>query len=152
MTLCYVYINVLAETPPTTNASVMIIKRCQKCGTTKQSGKPSCCARGGAWFKKCGDAGDTKFDHTWAEGMQACNNHGLVSLLSVEASAQAHEEGTIDKTINATEMRNSSQQYVNTRPTINASDVSTTDGTYCIKLVEITLFASSLLINLRCRH
>ena len=50
---------------------------CPKCGTTKASGKRSCCARGGAWFKNCGGAGDSQFDHTWAEGMQACNGHVL---------------------------------------------------------------------------
>ena len=44
---------------------------CAKCGTSK-AGKRSCCARGGAWFKNCGDAGDTKVDHTWTEGVQAC--------------------------------------------------------------------------------
>ena len=47
---------------------------CPKCGTVKKSGKRSCCARGGGWFKNCGDVGDTKFDHTWAEGIQACKS------------------------------------------------------------------------------
>ena len=47
---------------------------CTKCGTTKESGTRSCCARGGAWFEKCGDTGDTKFGHTWAEGIQACTS------------------------------------------------------------------------------
>ena len=27
----------------------------------EKSGKLSCCARGGAWFNNCGDAGDAKF-------------------------------------------------------------------------------------------
>ena len=44
---------------------------CPKCGT-KKSGKPSCCAPDGAWFKNCGTDGDTQFDHTWLEGEQAC--------------------------------------------------------------------------------
>ena len=47
---------------------------CLECGTIKKSGKRSCCARGGAWFKNCGDVGDTKSDHTWAEGIQACKS------------------------------------------------------------------------------
>ena len=47
---------------------------CSKCGTMKKSGKPSCCARGGAWFKNCGDAGDPKFDYTWTEGIHACKS------------------------------------------------------------------------------
>ena len=47
---------------------------CPKCGSAKKSGKRSCCAPGGAWFKNCGDAGDTEVDHTWAEGVQACKS------------------------------------------------------------------------------
>ena len=47
---------------------------CPKCGTTKKSGASSCCARGGAWFKNCGDIGDIKFDRTWVEGIQACKS------------------------------------------------------------------------------
>ena len=45
---------------------------CSKCGTVKKSGKLSCCARGGAWFQKCGDAAGRNVDHTWAEGIEAC--------------------------------------------------------------------------------
>ena len=59
------------EAPATISTFVV---RCPKCGTNKASGKISCCARGGAWFKKCGDADDTEFDHTWAEGTQACES------------------------------------------------------------------------------
>ena len=47
---------------------------CPKCGRTSKSGKRSCCARSGAWFKKCGNFGDAKFDHTWAEGIYACKS------------------------------------------------------------------------------
>ena len=34
------------------------------------SGKPSCCGHGGAWFGKCGD--DAKSDHTWSDGVDTC--------------------------------------------------------------------------------
>ena len=47
---------------------------CPKCGTTEKSGKRSCCARGAAWFNNCGDGGDLKYDHTWAEGIHACES------------------------------------------------------------------------------
>ena len=47
---------------------------CLKCGVAKKSGKRSCCVRGGAWFKYCGEAGDGQFAHTWAEGIQACKD------------------------------------------------------------------------------
>ena len=46
---------------------------CAKC-VNSMTGKLSCCARGGAWFEKCGDVGDTQFDHTWAEGIRACKS------------------------------------------------------------------------------
>ena len=45
---------------------------CPKCGTAKKTKKPSCCARGGSWYNNCGDEGDSKFDHTWAQGFHAC--------------------------------------------------------------------------------
>ena len=53
-------------TPTMTNVT------CPICGNMKKSGKRNCCARGGAWFKKCGDIGEKKFDHTWIQGIQAC--------------------------------------------------------------------------------
>ena len=65
----------LTETPTTTSLTGISARNgCAKCAAAKKSGKLSCCARGGAWFKKCGDIGDIKFDHTWAEGMQACTS------------------------------------------------------------------------------
>ena len=51
-----------------------VISICPKCGSSNKSGKRTCCARGGAWFKNCGDAGNPKFDHTWAEGLRACRS------------------------------------------------------------------------------
>ena len=55
---------------------------CFKCGTIKKSGKLSCCAPGGAWFKNCGNAGDSKFEHTWIEGVQACKSPRLTERKS----------------------------------------------------------------------
>ena len=55
------------------STSKMVSSACPKCGVVKRNGKLSCCARGGAWFKNCGDVGDTQFDHTWTEGMQSCS-------------------------------------------------------------------------------
>ena len=74
----------------------MRIPVCPKCGDIKKSGKQSCCARGGAWFKNCGDVGDTKFDHTWAEGIQACNDVVNVAksqeqVKLAHAGANAHD-------------------------------------------------------------
>ena len=53
-----------------TTTSVSIV--CSKCGIIKKSGKSSCCAHGGSWFGNCRSFRDTKFGHTWYEGLQAC--------------------------------------------------------------------------------
>jgi len=45
---------------------------CSKCGTFGKSGRVSCCAPGGAWFKNCGGAGNRNVDHRWFEGVDAC--------------------------------------------------------------------------------
>ena len=62
----YVYAKHYLAMAPTTSPV------CAKCAAVKGSSKYSCCARGGSWFKSCGSNGD--FDHTWAEGLQACTN------------------------------------------------------------------------------
>ena len=49
---------------------------CPKCGVNKRSGKLSCCASGGAWFKNCGHGDDpVPKDHTWGEGTEACQGN-----------------------------------------------------------------------------
>ena len=48
------------------------VSACPECGIDKESGKLSCCAAGGSWVNTCGDPGDTDFDHTWFEGILAC--------------------------------------------------------------------------------
>ena len=52
-------------------ATTTIASSCLTCDTIKKSGKLSCCARGGSWFGNCG-ASNTKVQHTWYEGTQAC--------------------------------------------------------------------------------
>ena len=44
---------------------------CPKCGEFKRSGRVSCCAPGGSWYKSCGSAGNTNADHRWFEGLEA---------------------------------------------------------------------------------
>ena len=58
--------------PPTIVATRAPTATCPNCGMIK-SGKLSCCAPDGAWAKNCG-SGDSRFDHTWAEGIRACKN------------------------------------------------------------------------------
>ena len=70
-----VYSHICTETPATMSPSVGgSSDKCSKCGTIKKSGTRSCCARDGAWFKNCGDAGDKNFGHTWLEGIQTCKS------------------------------------------------------------------------------
>ena len=60
----------------TTIAAVRLISStiCPKCSVFPNSGKVSCCARGGSWFNECGDDGDTAFAHTWSEGIRTCRS------------------------------------------------------------------------------
>ena len=61
--------NARINPPGRTTATISSV--CPKCGIAK-SGKRSCCGRGGSWFKTCGGADNTRFRHTWYEGMHAC--------------------------------------------------------------------------------
>ena len=83
MPLCffdqYVHVNAAATTT--------IGPICFKCGSTKKSRKLSCCARGGSWFKNCGDNGDSKFEHTWVEGVQACKKTRLTECKDINDRA-----------------------------------------------------------------
>ena len=38
----------------------------------RKSGRVSCCAPGGAWFKNCGGLGSKFLNHRWSEGVKAC--------------------------------------------------------------------------------
>ena len=58
---------------PSTTAIAPTRLVCPKCGTFKKNGKVSCCAPGGAWFKKCGTT--QKSEHTWGDGIDACKGH-----------------------------------------------------------------------------
>lgn len=47
---------------------------CPECATFKKSGRASYCAPGGAWFKNCGGARNRNADHSWFEGIRACES------------------------------------------------------------------------------
>ena len=53
---------------------------CPKCSTFAKSGRASCCAPGGAWFKNCGGAGNRKVEHRWIEGVEACSKRKFTQL------------------------------------------------------------------------
>merc|ERR1712157_84473 len=62
----------VATAAPVTSSSAVNRNECPKCILIKKTGKRSCCYRGGAWFKKCGNPGDRNFEHTWNDGIRAC--------------------------------------------------------------------------------
>ena len=110
--------------------------KCVKCGTTKKSGKRSCCARGGAWFKKCGYAGDTQLDHTWAEGIQACKKNEIstsveLSQLKVKLRHIAYRPDT--------QSRNEDQLKAGIYRSDSMSNAGATDSEDCLRLKKTTV-------------
>ena len=59
-------------TTPRITSTIATMMTCPKCDTFKKSGRVSCCAPGGAWYKNCGGASNRNVDHSWFEGVEAC--------------------------------------------------------------------------------
>ena len=135
----HAYVSTEAHTK--TSASEISRKRCPKCGIVKKSGKLSCCARGGAWFKQCGDAGDSTFDHTWVEGIQTCNY--FKSSLAIEAPVQAmlRHERVVMELINTTWIRNTAKQQIVTDRTGNMFYAAMAGSKYSVRFIKIVVFA-----------
>ena len=76
---------------------------CSKCGTIKNSGKKSCCARGGSWFGTCGRGGNSK--HAWYEGIRACKPQGQ-SKTFIGQHLNGAQQNSMDS-FNGTGMSNS---------------------------------------------
>ena len=53
-------------------STIAVTSACPKCGTFRKSGRVSCCAPGGSWFKTCGGVVNKNVDHRWSEGVKAC--------------------------------------------------------------------------------
>ena len=71
--------DLIVRTPTSTSVSATFITStidntitCPRCGTFRKSGRVSCCAPRGAWFKNCAGLGRKSADHTWSEGVKAC--------------------------------------------------------------------------------
>ena len=82
---------------------------CPKCATLKKSGKRSCCAPGGAWFNKCGNAGSRDVNYSWVEGMQACKGYA-VSFSGKTQSQFMLDRETMQARSNTTHERNVTRQ------------------------------------------
>ena len=140
-----------ASTPEVPSTSLLAINSnngCAKCGKNKKFGKRSCCARGGAWFKNCGDADDRQFDHTWAEGIQACKGFG--SLVSVESPLQVmfHHLGVDVYPVNSTKSRNVIKKRIAIDRPDNVSNAGKTDSEDCITIAKIVVYICVLYITI----
>ena len=113
---------------------------CPKCGEMKKSGRGSCCARGGAWFKNCGDAGDTQFDHSWSEGIQACEN--FVSSTAIKSPLQIIllQDFILKDASNTTQTRNYTNQDINIFRPVNMSHAARPDSGDCIGFGDDAIF------------
>ena len=120
---------------------------CPKCGSTKKSGKHSCCGRGGAWFKNCGDAGNSKFGHTWAEGIQTCRGFGTPAPVKTPLRVVLHRMGDIAYSLNTAQPRNIPQ-----RQTVfhlgSMSNIGTTDSEDCVGLARFVVCICVLFVIL----
>ena len=144
------------ETPPTTRvyttttslSTPRIGDRCVKCGIYKKSGKRSCCARGGDWFKNCGDAGDTKFNHTWIEGVKACE--GVVSLVLVESPIQEmlRQVGVTDPRLDVDVPTIIAHHQTDSSRRVNAFNVGVTDSKECFTFAQVAVCICFLFVLL----
>ena len=119
-------------------------RRCPKCGTIKTSGKHSCCARGGAWFKNCGDVGNTQFDHTWIEGIQACK--GSATSDSVESPLQVVQRYTEVGVypFDITQTRNATRQQTNIYRSYNVVNTDARGSEGCVAFMKAIFFIYSV--------
>ena len=127
------------EVVETTAASVIRLRRCPKCGTTIKSGVQSCCARGGAWFKKCGYPGDTNFEHTWDEGFRVCSRR-------VENPTSGHHARIIHHPTNAAGLQSTTGKYRSIYS--KNSMASITDCANHLEIAKFSKFVSLVLISL----
>ena len=124
-----------AEALATTSLSAVKSNSCPKCATDK-AGKHSCCARGGAWFKNCGDGGDTKF-HTWTEGIQACE--GFRPSVEPPPQVMLRRVGLITYPLNTNKSWNGAQQQTNINRLGRISTAGSKDCEDCVGLVKVVV-------------
>merc|ERR1719201_3106010 len=60
---------------------------CPKCGKFGKSGRVSCCAPGGAWYKKCGSAKNKNVQYKWSQGTDACKKKPRTTTAAISACA-----------------------------------------------------------------
>ena len=128
------------KAPRTTNTFAINGKRCPKCGVMKKLGKLSCCARGGAWFQKCGNGDDSNFNHTWIEGVRACNMSRSPLLTEGPAQVMLVHNKFTSPSVRTAWLSSPMEDYDNNYP-----NAGTVDSEGVSKLANIVEFASILL-------
>ena len=151
MSYCDSRTRIPIEPLSTTDIPATRSTNCPKCGIVKKSGKYSCCARGGAWFKKCGNAKDQNFDHSWSEGMQSCE--GIAVSIPFEGPLQVlfRHIGNFDLPSNTTQSRNGVQRKTAIYCPDSTSSVATKGSTEYVVILKmivcISIFYQSVLTN-----
>ena len=108
----------------------------------KKSGKFSCCARGGAWFNKCGDTNDKHFGHTWAQGIQACNGFARSIFVKSALQPKLHDMGVMAYLATSAPSRNGTQKKINFYHPVSTLNVTT--GTIDSEDIDEATEAASL--------
>ena len=134
------------DSPIATRLSFTSTSSCAKCGTIKKSGKRSCCARGGAWFKNCGTDDDTKFDHTWIEGINSCIAFGSSDLLTTTKKVVPLHARFFAHPMNTSQMRSSNQEDTNVHHASSMSNDGTANPGRFVELTQITVFIYGVII------
>ena len=120
-----VYIFILTDT---IIIKIIVFAVCPKCALHQKFGKASCCASGGAWFQNCGDPGDTNFEHTWGEGIQACKD-------------AAQEAQTLSNQNRISQLRGVVQQQV------DAADAANRPSAQALTFIRNIVFLISVLLT-----
>ena len=114
---------------------------CVKCATNKV-GKYSCCARGGAWFKNCGDVGDTEFDHSWTEGIKACK--GFESSVLVRAPTE--NVGAFVYPVGIVQSRNTTRMQTKPLRPVTMFNLGPMDSGECVGFAKVVVCIDVLFI------
>ena len=135
------------ESKNTDISAVSSGSECSKCSATKKNGKRSCCARGGAWFKNCGDHGDLRFDHTWAEGIQACKDFASVASAKKAIRVMIRDEGVILSPLD-TQSSNDTKQHTISFSHDDKLDSSAADSRDCARptIIDVCICVLSTML------
>ena len=142
----HIPIEVSAMTSP---SMVRSKETCSTCATIKKSGVLSCCARGGTWFKNCGDESNTQFAHTWSEGIQACKAFAISFALNVPLEDMIRHVEVYSRPIDSNKPRNNTQQQTDNYRSIGISNAENSKLEGRVGLSQVFVCISILLNCLR---